>query len=332
LRGICSTRDQWDQDYRSDLLIYYKVVLDAWHSETGFDADAKATPSPLKNIQELLTHHIPIDPDATNQWYGAGWAIAERPAPLGSIGTNGMFVPTMPLVGQSSKTKEVEAEAEVEGQQKGPTVWYHNGSLVGFFGSVHILPETGTIIVVLVNSSPKSDAADWIRQLLVEEMIRWSKKNDFLALAKTSAEAYGDMWVRLPLDIAKARSPGEHTQPLSVYVGRYYNKIGNWFIEVVHDSYGLEFSFQGRATQTNRLELFGTNVFSWSLAEAESRARGRWPDLDVPTSVFYLGMMDMGISLPFDGSTSLICRKGKHLSRRQVPLHPKIEKPTMSYI
>jgi len=243
-----------------------------------------------------------------------------------------MFIPTMPLVGQSSKTKEVKAEVEAEGQPKGPTVWYHNGSLVGFFSSVHILPETGTIIVVLVNSSPKSDAADWIGQFLVEEMIRWSKKNDFLALAKTSAEAYDDMWVRLPLDIAKARSPGKHTQLLSVYAGRYYNKIGNWFIEVVHDSDGLEFSFQGRATQTNRLELFGTDVFSWSLTEAESRARGRWPDLDVSTSVFYFGDDGHGNVTTLRWEHELDLPEGKHLSRRQVPLHPKIEKPTMSYI
>jgi hypothetical protein len=113
-----------------------------------------------------------------------------------------MFVPAMPLVGRRSKAEEESGE----GQKKGPTVWYHNGSLVGFFSSVHILPDSGTIIVVLVNLIPKNDAADWIGQLLVEEMIGCSNKNDYLALAKSSAEAYENTWVQLPKDVAKGRS------------------------------------------------------------------------------------------------------------------------------
>ncbi len=268
----------------SDLLIYYRAVLDAWRSEAENDGvRSKESPSPLKNIKELLRHHIPLDPDAEGQWYGGGWAIAELPAPLGGIGTNGMFVPAMPLVGRGCSKKESDGEA------KGPTVWYHNGSLVGFFSSVHILPETGTIIVVLVNSIPKNDAADWVGQLLVEEMLGCPDKNDDLALARESAGAYDAMWAQLPHDVDKARTPGTHTKPLAAYAGRYYNKLGNWFIEVVHDKEGLGYSFQGRATQSHRLQVFGTDTFCWPLTEAESRARGRWPDLDVATYVFHFG-------------------------------------------
>jgi CubicO group peptidase (beta-lactamase class C family) len=274
----------------SDLLIYYKAVLDAWRSETGSAASQSkdSSSNPLKNVKKLLTPRIPLDPDAKGQWYGAGWAIAELPAPLGSIGTNGMFVPAMPLVGRGCKKEGSDEKA------KGPTVWYHNGSLVGFFSSVHILPETGIIIVVLVNSRPKNDAADWVGQLLVEEMLGCPEKNDYLALAKESAAAYDAMWAQLPHDMEKARSPGTHTQPLSAYAGRYYNKVGNWFIEVVHDKEGLQFSFQGWATQCHRLQTFGTDVFCWPLTEAESRARGRWPDLDVPSYVFHFGADEHG--------------------------------------
>jgi CubicO group peptidase (beta-lactamase class C family) len=274
----------------SDLLIYYKAVLDAWRSETGSAASQskESSSNPLKNVKKLLTPRIPLDPDAKGQWYGAGWAIAELPAPLGSIGTNGMFVPAMPLVGRGCKKEGSDEKA------KGPTVWYHNGSLVGFFSSVHILPETGIIIVVLVNSRPKNDAADWVGQLLVEEMLGCPEKNDYLALAKESAAAYDAMWAQLPHDMEKARSPGTHTQPLSAYAGRYYNKVGNWFIEVVHDKEGLQFSFQGRATQCHRLQTFGTDVFCWPLTEAESRARGRWPDLDIPSYVFHFGADEHG--------------------------------------
>lgn len=125
-------------------------------------------------------------------------AIAELPAPLGSIGTNGMFLPPMPLVGRGCKR-----DTSDDNKSKGPTVWYHNGSLVGFFSSVHILPETGAVIVVLVNSVPKNDAADWVGQLLLEAWLDdCSKKNDYVSLAEQSAAAYDDMWARWPdLDV-----------------------------------------------------------------------------------------------------------------------------------
>ncbi|KAJ5702556.1 hypothetical protein N7488_010104 [Penicillium malachiteum] len=125
-------------------------MLGAWKAETA----ATPSSSPLKNVRDLLTGQIPLDPDSkADQSYGAGWAIAELPAPLGAIGTNPSFVSAMSLVGKGTGKKHI--------------VWYHNGSLVGFFSSVHILPESDTIIVVLVNSIPKNDCADWLGQLLL---------------------------------------------------------------------------------------------------------------------------------------------------------------------
>ncbi|KAK0732517.1 beta-lactamase/transpeptidase-like protein, partial [Apiosordaria backusii] len=52
----------------SDLVVYYKAVLDAWRSETS-GADHNYGSSPLKNVKELLTPHIPLDRDAEGQWY-----------------------------------------------------------------------------------------------------------------------------------------------------------------------------------------------------------------------------------------------------------------------
>ncbi|KAI1123779.1 beta-lactamase/transpeptidase-like protein [Nemania abortiva] len=269
-----------------DLLIYYKAVMDTYRLET--EEGIKTRPGPatqsLRNVKALLAPYIPLDPDAGaeagDQWYGAGWAIAELPAPLGSMGTNGMFIDPMPLVGKGCTGKGGT------GKQK---IWYHNGSLVGFFSSVHILPESGTIIVVLANSITKNDATDWIGQLLVEDFLGCKERNDYVALAKESAKIYDEMWSKLPDDVAKAKSPGSHSRPLSEYAGRYFNAVDNWFIEVTHDADGLAFSFQGRSTQTHRLEVFGPDTFGWPLTEEQSRRRGRWPDLDVEMYFFYFG-------------------------------------------
>ncbi|KAI0407263.1 beta-lactamase/transpeptidase-like protein [Xylaria palmicola] len=268
-----------------DLLIYYKAVLDTHQLETKATKEKPdRLTQPLRNVKALLTPYIPLEPDAGHdgggQWYGAGWAIAELPAPLGSMGTNGMFIDPMPLVGKGCR---------YEGRSGKTRIWYHNGSLVGFFSSVYILPDSGTIVVVLANSITKNDAPDWIGQLLVEHLLGCEERNDYVALAKKSARVYDKMWRALTSDMEKARTPGSHSRPLPEYAGRYFNTIGNWFIEVTHDARGLAFSFQGRPTQVHQLEVFGRDVFSWLLTEAESRQCRRWPDLDVAMYVFYFG-------------------------------------------
>lgn len=261
----------------SDLLKYYKAILSAW--KTGM-ATIPST-SPLKNVWDLFTRQIPLDPDSKDgQWYGAGWAIAELPALLGAMGTNPMFTSTMPLVGKGTARKKI--------------VWYHNGSLVGFFSSVHILPESDTIIVVLINSIPKNDCADWLGQFLLEEILDDTDRNDYVGLAKESAEAYVKTWEKLRKDFGDSKQPGINTHPLESYSGRYYNKPRNWFIEVAHTDGGLWFSFQGRASQTHKLEIYGEDSFSWILTEEESRNLARWPDVDVPTYVFQFGACEPG--------------------------------------
>ncbi|KAK3384248.1 beta-lactamase/transpeptidase-like protein [Lasiosphaeria ovina] len=269
----------------SDLITYYRALWTAFKRETSNDTSAKSV---LKHVTTLVSPHIQMNADNDSESYGAGWAIADLPSALGSIGTNGMFIPSMPLVGRGC---EGHHDNNSEKKKKGPRIWYHNGSLVGFFSSVHVIQETGTIIVVLINSIPKNDAADWIGQLILEAMLNTPQRNDYLALAKTSAAAYDKMWKHLPAQIKRAKTSGGPSRSLAEYTGRYYNAPGNWFIEVKRTTAGnLEFLFQGRNSQRHRLEQWGPDTFAWPLTEAQSRQRHRWPDLDVATYVFHFGL------------------------------------------
>lgn len=252
----------------ADLLRYYKAVLDAWRNET---LDPYPSSLPLKGISELLNPHIALDENGTGQWYGAGWVIADLPSPLGSIGTNGMFLSEMPLVAKGTKRTRV---------------WYHNGSLVGFFSSVHIIPETDTIIVVLTNPITKNDCADWLGQLLIEELLDVEDKNDYTRLATETAAAYDRMWTELEKGFEKSVPNDIQPAELSRYVGRYYNRAGNWFISVFEAEGSLHFSFQGRPSQLHRLKPYGNSTFIWPLTEVESRNLARWPDLDKETYTF----------------------------------------------
>ena len=165
-----------------DLLKYCKAFLESWKHESELEGTS-VSESPLKNVKDLLTGHVPLEPDSKfGQWYGMGWAIADLPAPLGSIGTDGILVPQMPVVGRGMKKTRV---------------WYHSGSLVGFFSSVHIIPETDSIIVVLLNSIPKNDCADWLGQFILENLLDSPEKHDYGLLAKESAASYDQMWTEL---------------------------------------------------------------------------------------------------------------------------------------
>lgn len=260
-----------------DLLKYYKAVISAFKDQS--ESGSSATPDlPFRHIQKLMTSHIPLDPDSRfDQSYGAGWAIAELPSTLGAMGTNGMFIPDMPVMGKGSRKRKV---------------WYHNGSLVGFFSSVHVLLDTDTAIIVLVNSLAKNDYADWIGQLLLETVLDNSEKNDYVDLAKRSAAVYESMWGKVKTDLENSKSPDTIHRSLHEYTGSYYNEVRNWFIKVTLMDDQLQFSFQGLGGQTHRLRHHGIDTFSWPLSEIESMRLGRWPDLDAPTYIFYFETHD----------------------------------------
>ena len=74
--------------------------------------------------------------------------------------------------------------------------------------------------------------------------------------------------------------------PLAAYTGRYYNAIGNWFVEITSDIDGLSLAFQGRQTQVHRLRVHGEDRFEWLLSEEASRAAARFAYFEVPTYVF----------------------------------------------
>jgi hypothetical protein len=255
----------------ADLLQYYKAVLESWKKE---NVDQNPSGSPLKGISELLSPHMALDESFTGQWYGAGWAMADLPAPLGRIGSNGIFLSEMPLVAKGKpKTR----------------VWYHNGSIVGFFSSVHIIPETDTIIVVLTNSITKNDCADWLGQLLVEEMLEVEDRNDYTRLAAETAASYDRIWTELGKSFEEFVPNGTAPVELGRYVGRYYNKPGNWHISVFEVEGSLHFSFQSRQSQRHRLKPYGKDTFVWPLTEAESRKLALWPRLSKERYTFKFG-------------------------------------------
>lgn len=172
-----------------------------------------------------------------------------------------MFIPKMPIVGKGSKKQKV---------------WHHNGSLVGFFSSVHVLPDSKTAIVVLTNSLANNYCADWIGQFLLETVLDKPDPNDYLQLAKESADGYRKMWTSMKTELDQGWPPNTMTRPLQEYVGSYYNKFQNWHILVkLADDHTLTFKFQGITAQTYQLRHYSSDTFTWFLTPDESISRGR---------------------------------------------------------
>lgn len=254
-----------------DLLAFYKIIMNT--------AQDQSHDGPLKNIPTILSPHIPLEPEPSplERSYGLGWIRTELPGSLGIVGLNPMYVNEMPKVGK--------------GLAEPRLCIYHQGSIVPFLSSVHLLPDTNTAIVVLTNSMANNDAADWLGQLLLEAVLDNPEKNDYISIAKESAETSVGLWPRMAKELERRRIPNTHHRPLAEYSGAYYNIIGNWCIEVFEDKGVLKVCFQGNRKLAYRLDHYHHDVFSWLLTRDEDVHRGRFPVID---PAFYLMKFEFG--------------------------------------
>ena len=244
----------------ADLLRFYKAFLSAWRYEVN--TNSSSNPGlPFKDVRNAVSGHIELESGSRyRQTYGIGWAISELPAPLGQIGINPMLGMNMPVVGKGSKKR---------------LLWHHNGSLVGYFSSVHVLPESDTAIIVLTNSLANNDCADWIGQMLVETVIDNPDQNDYPKPAQQSALNYNHMWKKVHESLADQRIPNTTYRPLQEYTGKFFNKVHNFHLDIRLDDDGLELRFQGLPSEAHRLHHYHHDIFSWELTAEESIAFNR---------------------------------------------------------
>ncbi|KAI4233713.1 MAG: hypothetical protein LQ349_004237 [Xanthoria aureola] len=240
-----------------DLLTFYKNVMEA--------NGEQSTSSPLKNIPTITSPHVALDPDPVSleRSYALGLIRTMLPGSLGMVGLNPMYVDNMPIVGKGIKTPRL--------------CIYHQGSIVPYLSSAHLLPDTNTAIVVLTNSMANNDAADWLGQLLLETVLDNPDKNDYVAIAKESAAASVALWPAMAKELETRREPNIPQQPLTNYEGKYYNIIGDWCIDVFEAEGILMVCFQGQRDESYPLDHYRPHEFSWLLTRDEDVRRGRFP-------------------------------------------------------
>jgi CubicO group peptidase (beta-lactamase class C family) len=139
-----------------DLVKLYSSYMKGFNSQFS-ETSASNEDSPLKQLNQIMSGKIPSDqPSQHEASYVYEWGRVQLPGRLGQIGLNPALLPNgMPLIGKGTSS----------------LVLFHQGSLTGSLTFVALLPEMETVIAVLTNSLALNDAADWIGQLIIEEIV-----------------------------------------------------------------------------------------------------------------------------------------------------------------
>ena len=141
----------------------------------------------------------------------------------------------------------------------------------------------------------RSDTADWFGQLSLETLLDNPNKNDYVSLAKSSAQVSVSLWPRMEKELEEHQSLGTPMKPLCEYVGTYYNIVRTWRIEVFDDCGTLYMYFQGNREQYYQLYHYHFDQFSWLLTRNEDVHRARFPSTFSDFYIFRFETNDRGI-------------------------------------
>ncbi|KAK4550295.1 hypothetical protein LTR36_003262 [Oleoguttula mirabilis] len=258
-----------------DLLKYYVAFMQAVkYDQTG---------SPLSTVSrafvdagKMVEPYIRLSSESGDLEgsYGLGWVRARLPCTLGALGMNRSYLGRMPTVG---------------GGTQSTTCYYHQGSANSFLTSVYLLPDTESGVVVLSNSMAHCDIADWVGELYLEAILDSPEKNDYVQLAKSSAEAALGLWPGMRKELADKQIPNTPIRPLSAYTGLYYNRIGNYCLAIVEKEGKLLLRFQGEKRITYKMTHYHHDTFSWLISHDHDAKLGRFP---ITRASFYLIKFD----------------------------------------
>lgn len=237
----------------SDLLVMYDTFMRAAKHQGSTSSTASTAPmnnNPFVATAEMLKPHMEITISPQPSHYSLGWVTTTLPGTLGLIGLNGRELGTKtPLCARSSA---------------GTRVWYHNGSLPGAFSSVHILPDSSTVVVALTNTLALADVPDFIGQLLVETVLAEQNPNNWIALAMQTAERHKTRYPALLTTLLSQQKRDRPAKPLRKYTRRYYNCNSTFSIDISLSSLrvgALVMRFQGMEKVCDVLVHYEDDVF-----------------------------------------------------------------------
>ena len=239
----------------NDMLRFYGAWMAA-AKDQGASGKTTTPGSPFKNTAIQWAKHATITEGSD---YGFGWVLAQLPGKGGLVGVNSYESPELPIIAKGTATRQLV---------------YHQGSVCGALSAVYLLPETESAVIVLGNGFDLCDTPDWIGQILLEALLDAPEPNDYIDLARRASANALSHHPPTTEKLAAEQERDTPVKPLEEYAGKYFNKAGNFFLEVTvsGDGTGLVMAPQGFLNTAYQLHHYHHDVFSWDCdRDAESK-------------------------------------------------------------
>jgi len=253
------------QSTTHDLLSIYKYILEDFHRPV----DERLGP----DLDVLTQKHAEIGVSRTalacdvKQSYSLGWIRTE--------------------LSRTNRSRLIVGKGKLN---EHTMLWHHNGEYPGYACASYLIPATQTAVVVLSNSTGKINTPDIVSQMIIETILesveKGAKKITWVKDAKAATEYQMQVWDALPEELERNKPNVARPMPLVDYVGKYYNDVKTWYIEIWYafeteaKSEALWMCMQGHKReeiQRYKLKHYYEDVFTWLLTMDESAFRGRSP-------------------------------------------------------
>ncbi|KAK3946560.1 beta-lactamase-domain-containing protein [Pseudoneurospora amorphoporcata] len=258
----------------NDLLAWAKAIL---------AAEQRSYSGPLEEVLTILSNQVPLDnPSRDHRFYGFGWVRTALPNVVGLQGDNAELFKRdqLPVLGSKSQPM---------------MTYYHQGAGLGYYSAIFMFPKSNSAVVVLTNSMPLNDVADWIAQIYITALFQFEDggktyldlAKKYVELAKGSRDQKFRLVKTMRTGIDSERNTNYfHPRQLDLYTGRYYNSKGSWpgnfFIDIrcpkdqEEKDDCLELRFQGRESQLYKLRHLKGDIFEWALDYNQQARRARF--------------------------------------------------------
>ncbi|KAJ4369989.1 hypothetical protein N0V83_005753 [Neocucurbitaria cava] len=244
----------------NDLIILYTEMLSAISSALDPNISSSKTSNIFRDcIPTFIAHRVIPGESLREQTYAMGWCRAQLPGQIGRIANNAALN-TPPIIGTGASPC---------------LVIYHHGNIPGGATVVNLLPETQSAVIVLSNASAPVDIADYAAQILIERLLDVPKPVDFVALAREHVRKTFKQASDVKVELDRNRQLGTSPKALSSYVGRYWNELRNWCIDISVRNGELNMAFQGLDTETFELRHYHHDTFEWWMSWDDSCRRAR---------------------------------------------------------
>ena len=250
--------------------------------------------NPLKLVPNLFEGKIGVGSTTLREYsYASGWIRAQLP---NSVHLFADYSPPILLKGAESRL-----------------MVHHQGYIMGNSGIVSLFPETSTAIVVLGNSAGLTDAMRLFGQILVETTFENDLDADaYIKVAREARHNFVQCVENRNKELIDRKAAQSPTHPLSAYVGKYYNSIGSYVIEIKLNGDKLQVAFLGADIDTYDLEPYQTDSFFWMLDFNESAKRARLPWFPAEYFVLKFSCPHEQSEQAFKGDVDMKCLTWKH--------------------